>query len=36
MLNNKIFTVLCVIGVFFIGCEKDTASNGEPVNDITG
>ena len=36
MLNYKITTVLCVIGVFFIGCEKDTVSNVEPVNEITG
>ena len=36
MLNYKITTVLCVIGVFFIGCEKDTVSNVEPVNEVTG
>ena len=29
MLNNKIFTALCVTGVFFIGCEKDASSNVE-------
>ena len=36
MLNNKIFTALCVTGVFFIGCEKDASSNVEPVSEITG
>ena len=36
MLKNKICTVLCITGLFFIGCEKDTASNVEPVNDISG
>ena len=36
MLNNKIFTALCVTGGFFIGCEKDASSNVEPVSEITG
>ena len=36
MLKNKICTVLCITGLFFIGCEKDTVSNVEPVNDISG
>ena len=36
MLNNRIFLIVSILVLFFIGCEKDTASNVEPINEIPG
>ena len=36
MLNNRIFIIVSILLLFFVGCEKDTASNVEPINEITG
>ena len=36
MLNNRIFIIVSILLLFFVGCEKDTVSNVEPINEITG
>ena len=36
MLNNRIFNIMCILTLFFIGCEKEATSNIEPENEISG
>ena len=36
MFNNKISNITIILTLLFIGCEKDTTSNVEPINEITG
>ena len=36
MLNNRIFLIVSILALFFVGCEKDTASNIDPINEISG
>tara|TARA_X000000368_G_C23046546_1_gene719402 strand:+ start:1272 stop:2648 length:1377 start_codon:yes stop_codon:yes gene_type:complete len=35
MLNNKILNIMCILTLFFIGCEKEATSNIEPENEIS-
>ena len=36
MINIKNLNITIILTLLFIGCEKDTTSNVEPINDISG